>query len=697
MNKILIGLFLSLICVTFVFAQSETEIVEPTSVEPDLYIDEIKLVQDEYTTGGLVMGSFSIFNAGERTASDVSYTMDLYSVSEQDGEVFPISLINNTDKNSVGAVSPGKKEVQFSYRIPESVPSDQRFAIYINAFDGKINSANEYFLVDIQGNLVDFINYENAFLNIGDEFFLPEEGPTIKPEENIRLNVELYNDKPLTNLIPTLKVYSGSNTTGELVYNTNLDPISIEVANDVYIIAYDLPTNFKSGVYTATLNFSKDGKNISEILEARYIIDKDGLKPSIATIDFNNLNQNEIDKFHVSVSFADVPVNHRLDANGNFVNQDANAYFIKNAGELSDEELAQKAGVESDGLLPSGMSLEVSLFDDKTNRILDTKNVSNLVALTDVEFQPIRNTDRVKVVVNLKDNGETIETKESIVDITPRKGGWNFLDGIFSDPKKAGVAGGVLLILVIAVAVLASKARKSKTVTSLSIIFAALIIAGSVVMIDDTKSANAGTVYTVNVDVNNPKPPSVRSYEPGDTIKFNADFQFIYCSNEWHTVKGRASDPVLKGRAHKALGPWKNRGSSQLGTQAKKDLVKQIRNEAPKKLKNQNKKALPQSNRVWTSTYTDSFKAPNEPGVYWFKYEFLVENGQGTGLTKSGISTFKVEVDQCKNIEDVQGKVPAGHVQSKNSSGVSVCNKSDVETPDSGLQCSASKNRLAVG
>ena len=164
MNKILIGLFLSLICVTFVFAQSQNEIattqnqIEATSIEPDLYIDEIKVIQDEFTTGGLVMASFSIINSGERTASDVSYTIDLYSVYEQDGDVFPVSLIGTSDKNSIGAVSSGKKEVQFSYRIPESVPSDQKFAIYINAFDGKINSANEYFLLDIQGNLVDFIS-----------------------------------------------------------------------------------------------------------------------------------------------------------------------------------------------------------------------------------------------------------------------------------------------------------------------------------------------------------------------------------------------------------------------------------------------------------------------------------------------------------------------------------------------------------
>ena len=706
MNKILIGLFLSLICVTFVFAQNqyaeneveEQEVFEPTSVEPDLYLDEINLIQDEYTTGGLLMGSFSIFNTGERTASNVSYSIDLYTVSEEDGEFFPISLVHSSEKNSVGVVSPGKKEIQFSYRIPEILPSDEQFAIYINAYDGEINSANEYAVLNIKGNLVDFINYDSTFLNIEDEFFLLSEGPTIKVDENIRLNVELYNERPLTNLVPTLKVYSGSDMRGNMVYNTDFEPINIELANNIYIVAYDLPTNFKSGVYTAALTFSKDGKNVSEILEARYIIDKDGLKPSIASIDLNNLNQNEIDKFLVSVSFADVPVNHRLDANGNFVDPNANAYFIKDAVNLSDEELAQKAGLESSSLLPSGMTLEVSLFDTKTNRIIDTKNLSNLVALTDVEFQPIRNSDSVKIVVSLKDNGETIETKESIVDIIPKRGGWNFLDGIFGDPKKAGVAGGIFLIVVLVIAVFASKARKNKTVTSLSIIFAALIIAGSLVLLDDTKSVNAGTVYTVNVDVNNPKPPSVRSYEPGETIRFNADFQFIYCSNEWHTVKGRASDPVLKGRAHKSLGPWKLRGSSQLNAVEKKALVNQVKKESPQKLKNSNQKAVPnQSKRIWTSTYTDSFKAPNQPGIYWFKYEFLVENGQGTGLTRSGVSTFKVEADQCTNLANTQGKVPVGYTQTRNANGDLICNKNNVDTPVSGLQCSASKNRLAVG
>ena len=674
MNKFLFGLFLSLTLVSFVFAQNQNEentnsvgedAVEYTSVEPDLYIDKLSLAQDNFKTGGFINGTFSIFNTGERVASNVQYKIELITIESGQQIIYPVSFLDSSDLSEIGNISNGESKVNFSYKIPNSLPEGEEFAISVSAFiDNKI-SAREDMRVKIEGNLINYISQTEAYLNIGEETFLLKEGPTISPEEKIQLTTELLASENVSGIVPNLKVFEGINIDGEVVYDVNLDTFSLPNGTKTEK-SFDLPTSFKPGVYTALLNLTKDNETVSEMIEMRYIIGGDELKPKIGQIDFNNLDQNSIDSFIISLSYNDIPANHRLDSEGKFIDPRAEKFFVKNVENLTEDAIG-KLNLVDNFSLPKTLSTELSIFDAKTGKVIYTENVSDLTSLTDFEFPVIKNTNEIKVVVNLKDNGEIIDTKEVSLNIVPKRGGWLFFDMLFSDPKFAGVAGFIVLVIIFAIMGIAAHFKKNKTLTSLSIVLVGCAVAGSLFVFNNTEKVSAGTVYVTDVEVFSPKPAAVRSYQPNELMEFKATADFTYCGNTWYASKGQISEPVLRGKPHRGFGPL-----------TKADSLRQV-------AKGQQKKFI--------STYAQNFRAPDKPGNYWFKYRIIVENGQGTGKVKEGTANFKIQgEDLCLNIAGVQEDLPRGYLQSRNANGGKIC-----VPQTANLKCFPSKGKLLPG
>lgn len=636
------------------------------NLEPQIYVYDINIVDDNYKTSSVVSGNFSIYNIGQQTAADISYKVNLIEVIfDEEGTLYPVSSVYGSDLYEIGVLKNGETKENFSIKIPDTLSNENSFALEIIVFSGSEEVSLERKAIDLGGNLLDFISFLEANIKIGDKNFLIKEGPTISVDEKVNLVLVLKNAQNLKNVTPHLKIFSGQNTNGEVVYDVNLDTFNMSANTDLSKVI-NLPTNFKGGVYTGLLEFIKDGKRISNHLETRYIIEGEELKPKIGEVSFSGLDQDLIDKFIVSVSFKDTPINYRLDKDGNFIDSRAEGNFIKNISSLSEEEI-NNLPVDNIYTFPDNLSMEVAIFDLETNTILDTKNISKLADLkSDFEFNPIRNSTDIKVVINLKQNGEVIDVKEIATTIIPKT------KIIWLDPKFASVAGGMILVIVLAIIILVSYFKKNrdinnKNITFVSVLILSIFVAGSIIYFDRPENANAGRVYLTGVNIINPKPPQIRGYDKNERIEFRVKFNFTYCTNEWYTTSVQISEPALRGKPDKPFGPAQKSNKTRMisGGEQKDFLSEEVR----------------------------TFNAPDKPGIYTFRYRLIVENGQNTGVTREGRVTFKVnKEDVCANIDGIQERVPARLLQSRNANGALIC------IPQSAnIQCSASKNRLDVG
>lgn len=442
---------------------------EGATNSPQLYVDNIKFINDEFNTGGNISGSFSIYNAGLQTASDAKYRIDLLLVdTDENNFVYPIEIIHRGDVMPLPVLKSGELNSQFSIKVPDTLPSGSKFAVGVVVLINNYEVAKEESLVEIGGNLVDFIQYTNAYLSIGEESFFTEEGPTVSENEIILLNVELVGEKSLTGVLPNLKIFSGPNTSGTLVSNSNLEIFDM-TAQSVLSKEYNLPTDLDPAVYTGLLTFSKDSTQISSPLEIRYIIGENKgveLKPKIGTISFNEVNQKIIDKFIVSVSFDDIPVNSRLDANGNFIDSRAESVFIKNIEDLNADDF-NNTTITGNYVLPDNMFFEIAILDKKTGKIIDAKSSQILDIQSDFEFDPIKNVSEIVISVNLKEDGEVIDTKQTDVLIKPIiKNKFVIIDIILKNPLAAGVVAFMVIVIVVGIAMIVSSIKRSRNLNN---------------------------------------------------------------------------------------------------------------------------------------------------------------------------------------------------------------------------------------
>lgn len=188
--------------------------------------------------------------------------------------------------------------------------------------------------------------------------------------------------------------------------------------------------------------------------------------------------------------------------------------------------------------------------------------------------------------------------------------------------------------------------------------------------------------FLSKVNLTNPKPPSVRTYEPGDRIPFQVDFVWNYCGNKGGSYsEGRITNPVLRGRPHSAFSNWKRLATVHdrytvgelnkiIKTRFKNSKVSVIsinystptsrfgnipgvtftqpRPGSTRFSQNQNDLSAMEHIRQIIrgyprdSTYTSSFTAPNQEGVYHFKYQVKVNTPQGD-IVKGGVAVFEVK------------------------------------------------------
>lgn len=659
-----------------VFSQTEESYFlddQGTTVFPQLYVNDISF-DKVAVTGGELTGAFYLHNVGQQTASNVSHQASIVTLEEKNGFFYPIDIVFTGNFSQKYTVPQGKHTKNFNIKIPDAIPSGYKMGLFIETFVDDQPDTYDVIPVDIKSNhgsdtddsakTVEFITF-NGELNINDEKFFPLEGPTLQEGENINLSVEVSKSASYSEVVPNLSIYAGNKVEGDSVFVLNPKVLNLNSKTSVKDI-YSLPVDLEPGVYTARLYYTdKEGNAVSSILDARYIIP--GLKPKIGTITYNNLDQNLIDSFDVTVYYSDIPLSARMDKDGRFIDPRAADVFVKD-GEK------EFIGVENN--LINGISLSVSLKDTATGKKIDYKTVDDFaVSLSNpviFNFKPISNTESVTVVVRMDKDGEFVDQKESVIRVTP-KNSKNIFSTFFENTLV--MYGGLVLVtlLLIGIALKILKSNK-KNIKTDSLLAAILIVCASLMMsafiIFNPSQTQAGQVYLGRATVTSPKPPAVESYEGGSRINFSARYSFTYCANVMPAAKGAISYPVPVDQPHTAFGP-----------ETSSDVT----------LASATGNSNAQYRYSFGSIYSQEFTAPTAPGTYKFKYKVGIRNAQHTDRFIVGEAMFLVTApDVCTNIDGFQEDPPEGYFKGSDSSGRSVCLDGD-------MICRVSSNNINVG
>lgn len=647
-----------------------------TTAFPQLYVNDISLGKPALT-GEELTGTFYLHNVGQQTASNVSHQASIITLEEKNEFFYPIDIIYTGSFSQKYTVPQGKHAKNFNIKIPNAIPGGYKMGLFIETFVDDQPDAYEFIPIDIKSGsantnnttddtvkTVEFITFYGD-LNINDEKFFPLEGPTLQKGENINLSVEVSKSASYSEVVPNLAVYAGTKVEGDPVVVLRPKTLTLNSKTSVKDI-YNLPVDLDPAVYTARLYYTdKEGSAVSSVLDARYIIP--GLKPKIGTITYNNLDQNIIDSFDVTVYYSDIPLSARMDKDGKFIDPRAADVFVKDGEE-------EFIGVENN--LINGISLNVTLMDTATGMEIDSKTIDDFaVSLSNpvtFNFKPISKAESVAVVVSMDKDGEFADQKESFIQVMPKTSKGIF--GLFFENKLVmygGIAALALLLIGIVLKLLKSNKKNIKTD---SLLAAILIVCASLMMsaliIINPSQTQAGQVYLGSATVTSPKPPSVESYEGGSRMSFSARYSFTYCANVMPAAKGAISQPVLVGQPHTAFGPERN-SSVTLGRATGSEDA--------------------QYRYSFGSIYSQEFTAPTTPGTYKFRYKVGIRNAQHTDRFITGEAMFLVTApDVCTNIDGFQENPPEGYFQGSDSRGRSVCMDGD-------MICSVSKNPASVG
>jgi hypothetical protein len=691
MKKILYSLVLLLIFVPFVFAQQNqtTESIIGEEKSNALFVSGIDIFSNQISTGSAIEGTFDITNARDYVISGARYRVELVQIFEDTIEYdygdglsvetmtfdHPTHAVHHTAISNPISVSSGTTKIPFSYQIPEVVP-EGRVAVLIQLYEsGDLMGDSDFVEINLSGRRVPHV-LVTANVEVDGEDLNPLEGPTVDSSDQVKLNVLITNNSPQTlNLRSEIKVFEGNSTNGRLVHTSN--PTNISVSGGDTEISYPVYLNLDPGVYTGLLSYFDESNNLRAIpLEFRYIID--GIKPKIGNVAYNTTSLIDQNLF-VSVSYLDTPLSFRKNNDGTYRDSRVRKYIEINGAfdENNPDEFFNNFQNISSNLYLENMTAVVRVKDSIRGNLLSSKNISfsNSTEQT-VDMGRILGTDQVLVEIELYQDGELIDTysEDVLVETYQYK---NIFDKIWNQYQNIilAILGFILLIIIFA---LIKKSKINKNI-AISCLMSIIIIGSSFFL---TENVNAflnlrphndlyrkhDDNFVTSVVVTSPKPPSAQIYEPGQNIRFTADFNFMYCTNSGFKVKARMSRPVLVGASHANMGAWSNiKGGRNVGTTY-----------SPKHFRNSTSLNFPLS-------------APNQPGVYHFRYDIVATSGEW-GDIDSGVVRFRVARDVCKNLPGVQERVPRGYVAARNANGQPICRL--VPPVNASLNCSASKNRL---
>lgn len=418
-------------------AQSAQEFLddEGTTLAPQLYVHNIRV--DEITNQSTrVTGSFSLFNVGLQTAGDISHQASLVTLEKIGDYMYPLEIVTTGDRSDSYLVPNGQQEQSFAINIPSALPADSIFGVYVEIFTDDEPGAYEFVPITFDAKQsVQRVSYIDVTgkLQIGDENFYLLEGPTVLKGESLTLQTQVGSSSAYTVIQPKLFLYKGSMITEVPMRTLNVSPLTISATTSTQTM-YSLPVDLAPGVYTIRLHYvNNTGAIVSPYIEGRYIID--GLTSNIHSVTYNELDQNKIDHFEISVQYAEKPLSARIGPDGSFLDPRAEQVFVR----PGEEPFEGNSFATADGL-----TMHVTLTDSITGKIIDQQNsVVAAVKPTVFMFKPIYSSAQVNVSVELFEHDVLVDTHTATIEVVPR------VSLMRTHALSITVAGSVIVVVII--------------------------------------------------------------------------------------------------------------------------------------------------------------------------------------------------------------------------------------------------------
>jgi len=228
---------------------------------------DIKVATSTVNAGETLSGEVVINNAYINDVSDLNLSLSIVNnLSELSfGRVFSTSKSEsfNLKKNEF-------KTIPFSIQLPVAGDAHKNgLAIDVVNKSGDILGSNTLPLT-IKG-LRPFVLISRLYLDVNDEGFLLQEGPTIKQGDTATFNATI-NASSTLKATPHIRVYD-FDTTNTLLKDYKLPEVNV-IKNTPKEFSFDLETfDYKPGVYEGSLVMEdSSGNPVSDIIEFRYVV-----------------------------------------------------------------------------------------------------------------------------------------------------------------------------------------------------------------------------------------------------------------------------------------------------------------------------------------------------------------------------------------------------------------------------------------
>jgi hypothetical protein len=257
----LIGTFILIgfsVYINSVFAETVPSYLDPakkaqnTVSLPEIYLRDLTLNKKVYTVGETVMGSFTLLNNGNQSASDFYVQTALIDGSQKN----VLSAVSSDSKKMGSYSLKGKesKKIDFTYTLPKGVVGDSfgvRFSIVLSS---GFRLTWKDSPIKIQGK-IGMLDSASPSLLIGINKFSLLDNPTVPENEKIFLLVTLTNTASGNiEIVPKIKVSNKSQPSS--VYPDFVLGTTAILASSSLTVKYELPKfDNQAGIYEGQVNF----------------------------------------------------------------------------------------------------------------------------------------------------------------------------------------------------------------------------------------------------------------------------------------------------------------------------------------------------------------------------------------------------------------------------------------------------------
>lgn len=236
------------------------------SFTDETFVYNLSITGNTYSPGKEVQGKFTILNASETYLDNIQYL--IYVAGNIDAN-FNHNTFGKVYSPSFGLDGKAPKEISFSYNLPKVLPSGAK-ELVIRSLHNGVPYGNMHIPIDVEQGIQP-LGVAFARITVMNKQFPIANGPTLYPNRPGIFLVRFYPDKDKDITInPEVKLYKDNADTGELLFEKNLPNFIVKLDSNEF--AYNLPTDYPSGIYEAVFTMKDENENVRRRMVAHYII-----------------------------------------------------------------------------------------------------------------------------------------------------------------------------------------------------------------------------------------------------------------------------------------------------------------------------------------------------------------------------------------------------------------------------------------